>query len=806
MSTGPRLQQIDILLRGFAKTYFARLHQLKSVGVLLGSNTLATATIAAGTLLVTKLTTPVEFGKYAYAAQVAVSIYPLLTLRYEHALPLLGNRRIASSYLLGCLMLLFATTGILLIFGQIGLSIPIFAAHLPREVSDMFSLVATGAFALALSSIFQAATLGRGTVVHLAIARVLRAIVMVSMQIMLVLLIGAGAYWLLLGEASANLLHAAILAIAFGLGGAISSPIYMAAIVATHRGAWRTIQGISAHHSPSHVIPFNPRIAVCYYPRFALWSGRPWPILPYAQAGIWCARAFQYSCLPIFDRRSGARASDPDISGCLAIAHARRERYGSRCGRHCVSRASSLRHCGRRQLVDGWRNGGGIGCAYSNGTGDQHICLRAGLPRASGHCVRHSCRAEHGRYRCHWYCRWAGMGCYYRYQDIFAGDGRGDGELCPLVTAICETLAGRSAEMMTDRDGNEFLVITTHYPYGAIEENWIACELDEFDARFSKVHLLPVKELNGRRPIPDGINLWAPLASRNRLKFFLWHGLMPKAWWYLAKALGECFRLSQITVPRAIVCFKFSCYRVAFERNARLKSFLASDKPKAVYAYWGHIAALAIPISSREGAGTCVRYHAGDLYVHRPEAGGFYPWRQELREAADLNAFISEHALSYYSSLTRGRIGGRVGVFRLGTRDFGAPRPRPKSIGGGRPITMVSASWIGPIKRIELIAELGGELARLVPTTWHDFGGYPSGKVNAAFAKSVDAACDKARGHGLQLFLHGQVSTEALQKFYREIDITFFINLSSGRRNTSVYHGGVEREHPCCCDSSRGYA
>jgi len=202
--------------------FAAVFQQLKSVGLLVGSNAFATLTIAVGTFLIAKIVAPAEFGKYALAAQVAVSIYPVLTLRYEHALPLLGNRH-ASLYLAGCLLLLFTTTLLFLTLGLIVLTIPALAAYLPKDIIDLIPLVALGAFMLALSSIFQSAALVRGALSHLAIARVLRAIAMVSIQIGLVLSLGASATWLFIGEVSANLVHGSILASVFGLGGVLVS-------------------------------------------------------------------------------------------------------------------------------------------------------------------------------------------------------------------------------------------------------------------------------------------------------------------------------------------------------------------------------------------------------------------------------------------------------------------------------------------------------------------------------------------------------------------------------------------------------
>jgi colanic acid/amylovoran biosynthesis glycosyltransferase len=320
---------------------------------------------------------------------------------------------------------------------------------------------------------------------------------------------------------------------------------------------------------------------------------------------------------------------------------------------------------------------------------------------------------------------------------------------------------------MTDPARGEILVITTHYPYGTIQENWIAPELVEFSRRFSKVHILPIKELNGSRDLPEGTELWAPLAGLNRKAFFARQALRPTTWRYFMSAMRECAAGPSLTYNRTIVNFKFACYRAALEAMAQLDRFLATPGPKLVYAYWGHIAALAIPKAHSRGAVTCVRFHASDLYVHRPETGGFYPWRRELRAVTDLNAFISEHGRQYFFRNDGEPNLQSATVCRLGSRDYGLPMVRTLP---ERRIVMVSASWIDPIKRVEEIARLAGALARSRSLVWHHFGG---GQMDV-----VDQAVAAARAAGAEVILHGIVPVEYLQRFYREIDVTVFVNLS----------------------------
>ncbi len=322
---------------------------------------------------------------------------------------------------------------------------------------------------------------------------------------------------------------------------------------------------------------------------------------------------------------------------------------------------------------------------------------------------------------------------------------------------------------MTERLDPEILVITTHYPFGKIEENWIAAELDELCRQFSAVYILPVKELPGLRQIPHNANLLRPLASRNRLAFFLSHAIMLTTLMHFASALGELARGPGINLRRAVLSLKFACYYSAFQRNRQINSFLATRKSHIVYAYWGHIPALVVPLARQSGARTCVRYHAGDLYVERPEVGGFFPFRSKVRECTDLNAFISEHGRAYFLKKVGEVAKERSAVYRLGSRDYGPALPRAK-FGTKSVISMASASWIYPIKRVELIAELAGELAHHCPVVWHHFG---DGDMSA-----ISLAVAKARSRGAIIYFHGQVATEKLQQFYRENSLTFFVNLS----------------------------
>jgi O-antigen/teichoic acid export membrane protein len=198
----------------------SRLRHLRPIAVLLSSNALAAATIAGGTVVVSRIVSPSAFGEYSYAAQFALALYPALTLRFEQALPLIGTKRIFARYmLLGILALTVLSTTLLGLLGEIALSILVKKIDVGVGKRDVFALIMLMAFSLSLAGIYQSATLALGNLSRMAVARILRAVAMVAMQVLLVLAIGGGAFWLLVADIGASLMQALLLAGGVGMAG-----------------------------------------------------------------------------------------------------------------------------------------------------------------------------------------------------------------------------------------------------------------------------------------------------------------------------------------------------------------------------------------------------------------------------------------------------------------------------------------------------------------------------------------------------------------------------------------------------------
>lgn len=311
------------------------------------------------------------------------------------------------------------------------------------------------------------------------------------------------------------------------------------------------------------------------------------------------------------------------------------------------------------------------------------------------------------------------------------------------------------------------LVLTTRFPYGTWHEAFFEAEFQALAASFGEVSILPIKTGDLCRALPPNVDVWEPLASAGKWSYVRLLGHL-STWLTLAKLLCDCWRSAgPITRQRFLNCLMAACLLSALARHRKLKDFIASESPALVYSYWGHMPALAIPLAKALGARTCVRYHRVDLYLETQNNEGFIPCRREIQAATDMNVFVSQHGLEYFEDRASDTArGGRV-VNRLGSPDYGPPRPRSV---GDDPVVIASVSSIGGVKRVHLIARLVKELAKNRAVIWHHFG---SGQCSI-----LDDEMAQGAPENLRVKMWGDTPRAEIQKFYRANPVTFFVNLS----------------------------
>lgn len=312
------------------------------------------------------------------------------------------------------------------------------------------------------------------------------------------------------------------------------------------------------------------------------------------------------------------------------------------------------------------------------------------------------------------------------------------------------------------------IVVTSQYPFGDWQEVFIEPELRALTRVFDEVIILPVRQRPNRRRALDGVRVLDPLSSSRG--FTLLQLLHPLTWRHLFSSLGECARSVGLNPLRIRNCLTWSCYRSALERHAPLRALLRSRESQVLYCYWGATTAIIVPAAKALGVATCARYHAGDLYAEHPANNGFLAWRKEILASTDLSIFVSDHGRDYFLANVPNPANRPTKVSRLGSPDFGPPRPRATGRRADAPLLIVSVSRIDVEKRVHLIARLLKELARTRAVVWHHFGGGNSAELDSEIAGA---------GAQLQVRMEGVVSHEVLKRFYRENIIDLFINLSS---------------------------
>lgn len=185
--------------------------RLTSSVELLFSNALANAVLFAGTYFLSKIVSPSDFGKYSLLIAIALTLYPILTLRYEQAIPLATSNHVAKNLFISCLVISTGSTIFALIFSSLLREYLIPITQDKLEILKFSSIIWFVCLSQSLFAIAQAVILRAGMLRKLAIGRVFRACTLTVLQIGLVILISQHAYSLIIGDLVATLLVSVLL-------------------------------------------------------------------------------------------------------------------------------------------------------------------------------------------------------------------------------------------------------------------------------------------------------------------------------------------------------------------------------------------------------------------------------------------------------------------------------------------------------------------------------------------------------------------------------------------------------------------
>lgn len=183
-----------------------------------------------------------------------------------------------------------------------------------------------------------------------------------------------------------------------------------------------------------------------------------------------------------------------------------------------------------------------------------------------------------------------------------------------------------------------------------------------------------------------------------------------------------------------------------------------------LYSYWLYTQSYIVSkISTKLNTTSISRAHGFDLYESRNN-GNYIPYRDYILKNLSKVYFISENGLIHLSRLFS-NYSNKFLVNRLGTLDNGI-----QSYENSDSFSIVSCSWVVPVKRIDLIIEALCNI-KAFQVKWTHIGDGPD--------------LDKLKKHtsNLPLNIHyefkGRLTSEQVYQFYRNNCVDLFINTSA---------------------------
>ncbi len=186
-----------------------------------------------------------------------------------------------------------------------------------------------------------------------------------------------------------------------------------------------------------------------------------------------------------------------------------------------------------------------------------------------------------------------------------------------------------------------------------------------------------------------------------------------------------------------------------------------------VYSFWGTDSAVALPFL-RSSYRKAVRFHRHDLYEYRTPG---LPLRAAILGAADHILPISEDGADYLQKMYGNFLEtDNVALARLGTADHGlGPTPNPSD-----PWTIVSCSYVVPVKRVDEILAALQQASLRHPIRWVHFGDGPGYDDLYRSAKAGEEDFSD-----LKVEIRGYTPNQEVMEFYKRNPVHAFINISS---------------------------
>ena len=311
-------------------------------------------------------------------------------------------------------------------------------------------------------------------------------------------------------------------------------------------------------------------------------------------------------------------------------------------------------------------------------------------------------------------------------------------------------------------DGPDLVLLTATYPYGAKSETFLENELPVLATRFRRIFILPSKQVDGERPLPDNAEV-VPMD---------WLEEPTSATKYRALASAEATAVLAHSGRRSPEMRRHLLGRLYLDNLARevlkfraLRRFVHERglENAIFYSFWLEESALALALLRRSRA-ICMavaRAHNFDIYEYF-WGGRPIPFQSFKGAHLDRVFPVSEAGLRHLETSVPS-LRGKLQLEHLGVR---APDHVPSR--GGKVPVVVSCSSLIASKRVH---DIPAALVRFgAPVRWVHFGdGRERERVEAATAQL---------GPPIEWELVGHVDNRDVLAWYERHHVDAFLSLS----------------------------
>lgn len=308
------------------------------------------------------------------------------------------------------------------------------------------------------------------------------------------------------------------------------------------------------------------------------------------------------------------------------------------------------------------------------------------------------------------------------------------------------------------------ILITNSFPFGMAEASFIRPEIAELVKHFQVTVVSRNSKDEQTTELPDGVQIYRYDAKKNyaAVKLLVKTIFSPSIY----RETAQLLKKREFSLFKCKRMLKYSMRALHFASYLR-KLPVAQLANTVWYTYWNDYSVLSASMVKRKGQKLVSRAHRADLYL-RADNNWYLPMKAISNQKTDLLACISEDGKTYFEENFTPSV--PVRVFRLGV-----PRQNTRSpFQEKNTISILSFSYLSPVKRVEKIAETLATFEPNVTIQWTHIGDGTEREAVLQTAKELLSEKENVT----YCFLGAMENADAM-RYISETQFDFLLNVSA---------------------------